>query len=205
MLNTLQVVSRTCSPRLWSDDVCLVRLGKIISPSFLRHDGSVSGISFGMHDSARNVHIRTEPAPDACWDRSIQRTCSHRTHGPEHTFNLGLRICVPRAWNGYHLYRESGTPLPLQLPIHDHVQYITVHFYRAIRYGFHRCVNHLDCRSQIPLILIWACSGSAANSTFVSVGPPGNLIGCHNYIRLTPLPGFTALAILKLGTYGRTM
>jgi len=47
--------------------------------------------------------------------------------------------------------------------------FITVHFYRAIRYGFHR--------------------GAAANSTYVSVGPPG----------------FTALAILKLGTYGRTI
>jgi tellurite resistance protein TehA-like permease len=47
--------------------------------------------------------------------------------------------------------------------------FITVHFYRAIRYGFHR--------------------GAAASSTFVSVGPPG----------------FTALALLKLGSYGRTM
>jgi len=47
--------------------------------------------------------------------------------------------------------------------------FITVHFYRAIRYGFHR--------------------GAAANSTFISVGPPG----------------FTALALLKLGTYGRTI
>jgi tellurite resistance protein TehA-like permease len=45
--------------------------------------------------------------------------------------------------------------------------FITVHFYRAIRFGFHR--------------------GAAANSTFVSVGPPG----------------FTALAVLQLGSHGR--
>jgi len=45
--------------------------------------------------------------------------------------------------------------------------FITVHFYRAIRYGFHR--------------------GAAAGSTFISVGPPG----------------FTALAILQLGSWGR--
>ncbi|KIM83368.1 hypothetical protein PILCRDRAFT_819605 [Piloderma croceum F 1598] len=45
--------------------------------------------------------------------------------------------------------------------------FITIHFYRAIRYGFHR--------------------GAAANSTFIAAGPPG----------------FTALSILQLGSYGR--
>jgi len=45
--------------------------------------------------------------------------------------------------------------------------FITIHFYRAIRFGFHR--------------------GVAANSTFIAAGPPG----------------FTALSILELGSYGR--
>ena len=52
------------------------------------------------------------------------------------------------------------------------VQFITVHFYRAIRYGFHRYVNLTRFTSPIPFTFV--CRGAAANSTFVSVGPPGS-------------------------------
>jgi len=51
-------------------------------------------------------------------------------------------------------------------------QFITVHFYRAIRYGFHRYVNYTRYLLSSPFIP--ARRGAAANSTFVSVGPPGN-------------------------------
>lgn len=32
------------------------------------------------------------------------------------------------------------------------IQFITVHFYRAIRYGFHRCVHHVYYIFATPLI-----------------------------------------------------
>ena len=67
----------------------------------------------------------------------------------------------------------SLEPLCLCSHLPTIVQFITVHFYRAIRYGFHRCVDHF--RRTLPTPFIWACRGAAANSSFVSVGPPGNL------------------------------
>jgi hypothetical protein len=43
-----------------------------------------------------------------------------------------------------------------RLPRYDFLpmttQFITVHFYRAIRYGFHRCVYHVPCGFSIPFI-----------------------------------------------------
>lgn len=43
-------------------------------------------------------------------------------------------------------------PLSRYDPLPTLVQFITVHFYRAIRYGFHRCVDRLFCTRTTPFI-----------------------------------------------------
>lgn len=83
------------------------------------------------------------------------------------------------------------------------IQFITVHFYRAIRYGFHRCVDHFPIRFR--------SNSSGDVEVQLRIPPsfpldhPVTLATCHNFPRLTLPSGFTALALLKLGSYGRTM
>lgn len=43
-------------------------------------------------------------------------------------------------------------PLSRYNPLPTIVQFITVHFYREIRYGFHRCVDRVCCALGTPFI-----------------------------------------------------
>lgn len=67
------------------------------------------------------------------------------------------------------------------------MSFIVVSQYRAIRYGFHR--------------------GASAASAFIAAGPPGKVVYTYTVTstQLRKTPGFTALALVRLGQYGRDM
>ena len=204
-LNVLQVVSRARCHRFRLYDVCLVWMGKVVSTPLLRHDRSIPRLPLGTHNSGR-----ASPVTGLSPLQMLVGTVAFNT----------LRIVDPAdssafpIWVLGYLFQGFGMaisfivspePFPRYSFLPAVAQFITVHFYRAIRYGFHRYVNYIRYLFLSRLIL--AHRGAAANSTFVSVGPPGN----SNYVSqllqdfIIHILGFTALAILQLASYGRKM
>jgi len=144
----------------------------------------------------------SKPLADARRNNSFQHTRNYRTHRHERACNLGPGISVPGTWDGYSFYRTC--PLLFYSSRLKIVQFITVHFYRAIRYGFHRYVPP----SQVPNV-IHLCKDEGVPLRVLLSFPLAHQVcnskHSHNVPNSIILIGFTALTILQLGSWGRKM
>lgn len=84
------------------------------------------------------------------------------------------------------------------------IQFITVHFYRAIRYGFHRYVSRCRCKFSMSPIRAPSEAPLRVRLSF-PLAHQVTLNHSHHTPKLNAFVGFTALAILQLGSWGRKM
>jgi len=149
----------------------VVRLGKITPSSLLRHDRSLPGLPFGM------PHLQELYASQklSLLQMLVGTVAFNTLAIIEPTDSSALAI-----WALGYVFQGLGMGIAFIVSLNPlcHcvfpliiIQFITVHFYRAIRYGFHRYVDHVCWYISNPVHL---SRGAAASSTFISVGPPGN-------------------------------
>jgi hypothetical protein len=125
---------------------------------------------------------------DACWDNSLQHFTSDRSFSHECARHLGSWVYLSRIGNGRDVYCMFFS--------------LNMRFYQIINtvaqlvYNGTLLSRNSIWISQVAVIMIaisvnntFPIRGAAANSTFIAAGPPG----------------FTALSILQLGSYGRKM
>jgi len=140
-LNTPQVLSRARCHCFRLYDIRLVWLGKVVSTSLLCHDRSVPCLSLGTYNSGKTLPIAELNPLQMLVGTIAFNTLRIIDPADPSAFSIWVLGYLFQGFGMAISFIVSLEPFSRCSPLLTTAQFITVHFYRAIRYGFHRYVN----------------------------------------------------------------